>query len=49
MYEFNIPDMSCGHCVGTVTQAIKSVDPAAVEAAMEAKAEVIEPAAVGNG
>ena len=30
MYEFDIPDMSCGHCVGTVTQAIKSVDPAAV-------------------
>ena len=26
MYEFDIPDMSCGHCVGTVTQAIKSVD-----------------------
>ena len=30
MYEFDIPDMRCGHCVGTVTQAIKSVDPAAV-------------------
>lgn len=30
MYEFDIPDMSCGHCVGTVTQAIKSVDPTAV-------------------
>lgn len=30
MYEFDIPDMSCGHCVGTVTQAIKSIDPAAV-------------------
>ena len=30
MYEFDIPDMSCGHCVGTVTKAIKSVDAAAV-------------------
>lgn len=30
MYEFDIPDMSCGHCVGTVTQAIKLVNPAAV-------------------
>jgi copper chaperone len=30
MYEFDIPDMSCGHCVGTVTKAIQSVDPAAV-------------------
>ncbi|MCV3765106.1 heavy-metal-associated domain-containing protein [Rhizobium sp. TRM95796] len=30
MYDFDIPDMSCGHCVGTVTQAIISVDPTAV-------------------
>lgn len=30
MYEFEIPDMTCGHCAGTVTNAIKSVDPAAV-------------------
>ncbi|WP_457281924.1 heavy-metal-associated domain-containing protein [Polaromonas sp. P5_D5] len=27
--EFNIPAMSCGHCVGAVTQAIKSLDAAA--------------------
>jgi copper chaperone len=30
MYEFDIPDMSCGHCVSTVTKAIKTADPAAV-------------------
>jgi copper chaperone len=30
MYEFDIPDMRCGHCVGTVAEAIKSVDPKAV-------------------
>jgi copper chaperone len=30
MYEFDIPDMTCGHCAGTVTNAINSVDPAAV-------------------
>lgn len=30
MYEFDIPDMTCGHCAGTVTKAIKSVDPTAV-------------------
>ncbi len=30
MYEFDIPDMSCGHCVGSVTKAIKSVDPEAI-------------------
>lgn len=29
MYEFDIPDMSCGHCAATVTKAIQSVDPAA--------------------
>lgn len=27
--EFNIPSMSCGHCVGAVTQAVKSLDAAA--------------------
>ncbi len=27
--EFNIPAMSCGHCVGAVTQAVKSLDAAA--------------------
>jgi copper chaperone len=30
MYEFDIPDMTCGHCAGSVTKAIKSVDPSAV-------------------
>ena len=30
MYEYDIPDMSCGHCVATVTKAIKSADPDAV-------------------
>jgi len=30
MYEYDIPDMSCGHCVATVTQAIKQADPDAV-------------------
>ncbi len=29
MIEFKLPDMSCGHCVGTVTQTVKQVDPAA--------------------
>lgn len=26
MIEFNIPQMSCGHCVKAVTQAVKEVD-----------------------
>ena len=27
MITFEVGDMSCGHCAGAVTQAIKSVDP----------------------
>lgn len=27
--DFLIPDMTCGHCVGVVTQAVKALDPAA--------------------
>ena len=26
MIEFNIPSMSCGHCVKAVTEAVHSVD-----------------------
>jgi copper chaperone len=29
MYEFNITAMTCGHCVGAVTQAVKQADPEA--------------------
>lgn len=29
MHLFDIPRMTCGHCVKTVTQAVQSVDPAA--------------------
>ncbi len=27
--EFSIPDMSCGHCVKAITQALAQLDPAA--------------------
>jgi copper chaperone len=27
MTELNVRDMTCGHCVSTVTRAVKSVDP----------------------
>lgn len=30
MLEFVLPDMTCGHCVSTVTKTIQSIDPAAV-------------------
>ena len=29
MIEFQIPNMSCGHCVRAITEAVKSADPAA--------------------
>ena len=29
MQHFDIPDMTCGHCVKKVTQAVQSVDAAA--------------------
>lgn len=24
--EFNVPDMSCGHCAGIITQTIQALD-----------------------
>lgn len=27
---FNVPDMTCSHCVGTVTKAVRSIDGQAV-------------------
>jgi copper chaperone len=29
MIEFDVQDMSCGHCVSAVTKALKTVDPQA--------------------
>lgn len=29
MLDFQIPDMTCGHCVKAVTDAVKAADPAA--------------------
>jgi len=29
MIELNVKEMTCGHCVGAVTRAVKSVDPSA--------------------
>jgi len=26
MLKLNVPDMTCGHCAGMVTKAVKSVD-----------------------
>jgi len=29
MHRFNVPDMTCGHCASTITQAVKARDPKA--------------------
>lgn len=30
MLKLNVPDMTCGHCVATVTKAVQAVDGGAV-------------------
>ena len=29
MYDFHLPDMSCGHCVASITETLQALDPAA--------------------
>lgn len=29
MLKLNVPDMTCGHCAGMVTKAVKSIDASA--------------------
>ncbi|MGK5071921.1 heavy-metal-associated domain-containing protein [Janthinobacterium sp. ZB1P44] len=29
MYQLQVENMSCGHCVGSVTKAVQAIDPAA--------------------
>ena len=46
MIAFEVQDMSCGHCVGAITQALKAVDPGAqVEVDLAAHRVKIQPAA----
>lgn len=52
MYEYDIPDMSCSHCVASVTKAIKTADPNAVaEVNLTARKATVEsrlaPEAIG--
>jgi copper chaperone len=38
MIEIRVPDMTCGHCAGTITRALKDADPgAAVEVSLADK------------
>ena len=43
MMKFILPDMSCGHCVATVTETVKSLDPSAeVKVDLASKAVSVE-------
>ncbi|MFN4143617.1 heavy-metal-associated domain-containing protein [Aestuariivirga sp.] len=43
MITLTVPDMTCGHCVSTLTKAIKSIDPTAdVKADLASKTLRIE-------
>lgn len=45
MFEFDVQDMSCNHCVGVVTQTVKQVDPLAqVKVDLGAKKVTVESA-----
>lgn len=44
MLTLNVPDMTCGHCAGMVTKAIRSVD-AGVEIGVDLKTQTVTIAA----
>lgn len=46
MMKFILPDMTCGHCVATVTKAVKTVDAdAGVKADLASKTVTVETSA----
>jgi len=45
MLAFEVNDMSCGHCVGAITKALKEADPdARVEVDLPAHRVLVQPA-----
>ncbi len=43
MHQFNLPDMSCGHCVAAITQALQQADAQAlVQVDLAAKTAVVD-------
>ena len=49
MIAFEVSDMSCGHCVGAITQALKAADPQAqVQVDLASRSVRIEAAQVGE-
>lgn len=48
MFAFEVNDMSCGHCVSTITKALKDVDKdARVQIDLAAHRVEVEPASAG--
>lgn len=48
MIRFEVPDMSCGHCVSAITQALKAADPdAKVQIDLERHLVQVEPGTLG--
>jgi copper chaperone len=49
MYQLQVENMSCGHCVGAVTKAVQAIDPAAqVQIDLASKRVTVEsPAELG--
>ena len=49
-YQFHLPDMSCGHCVATITETLREIDPAArLQFDREARRVGIEGGALPRG
>ncbi|MEO6281344.1 heavy-metal-associated domain-containing protein [Roseateles sp.] len=45
MHRFNLPDMSCGHCVAAITDALKAADAQAhVDIDLQAKTAQVDSA-----
>lgn len=40
MHHYSVPKMTCGHCAGTIDQAVKAVDPQA-EVTIDLKAKQV--------
>lgn len=46
MMRLSVPDMTCGHCVATVTKAIRTLDPSAeVKADLGSRTVTVETSA----
>ena len=46
MYQLQVENMSCGHCVGSVTKAVQAIDPQAqVQVDLASKSVKVESAA----